>query len=220
MKKLRLISFCFVVSVLIGASPLVSAQRPQRNPRMGGGVIYGPKARPGQYPQRRGGARNPGPNQQRQNNLMQRIIRELGLSPEQERRMQQIRQAHGDDVIAAGRRIRQARRALDQAMMSEQYDEKEVNRRIDELAQAQYEQVRLKQHIRAEIRRVFTPEQVTRFLQIQREIQQEQREQRNMELERQDGSGQRPPGAAASADPMDILMAPPPQNQSGSSPDR
>jgi Spy/CpxP family protein refolding chaperone len=105
----------------------------------------------------------------------------IGLSPDQRMRMQEIRRSHEDEVISAGRRLRQARQALDRAIMSEPYNEVEVRRATEDLATAQAEKIRVDSRVRAQVRGVLTPEQVLRFHQLQREMRREMREQQNDE---------------------------------------
>ena len=117
-------------------------------------------------------------NQQQKRLLQQRLMQAIGLTPEQHARMQQIRLGHDDEVISAGRRLRQARRSLDMAIMSERYDEAAVRRATDELAAAQSEKVRIDSKVRAEVRGVLTPDQVMRFHQLERQMRQEMRQQK------------------------------------------
>src|SRR5262249_6364050 len=62
----------------------------------------------------------------RKRQLQQRLMQAIGLTPDQRLRMQEIRRSHEDEVISAGRRLRQARQSLDRAIMSENYDEQQV----------------------------------------------------------------------------------------------
>lgn len=124
---------------------------------------------------RRGG----NPNQIRKQQLQQRVMQAIGLSPDQRVRMQEIRRSHEDEVISAGRRLRQARQALDRAIMSEPYNEAEVRRATEALANAQGEKIRLDSRVRAQVRGVLTPDQVVRFHQLQREMRRDMREQQN-----------------------------------------
>jgi Spy/CpxP family protein refolding chaperone len=103
----------------------------------------------------------------------------IGLSNDQRMRMQEIRRSHEDEVISAGRRLRQARQALDRAIMSEPYNEVEVRRATEDLATAQAEKIRLDSRVRAQVRGVLTPDQVVKFHQLQREMRREMREQQN-----------------------------------------
>ena len=128
-----------------------------------------------------GRKRAPGPNQIKKQQLQQRVMQAIGLTNEQRARMQEIRRGHDDEVIAAGRRLRLARQALDRAIMSEPYNESDVRRATDALAEAQAEKIRLDARVRSQVRGVLTPEQVRRFHQFQRQIRrdmiEEQRDQ-------------------------------------------
>lgn len=119
------------------------------------------------------------PNLVRKQQLQQRVMQAIGLSSDQRTRMQEIRRSHEDEVISAGRRLRQARQALDRAIMSEPYNEVEVRRATEDLATAQAEKIRLDSRVRAQVRGVLTPDQVLKFHQLQREMRREMREQQN-----------------------------------------
>jgi Spy/CpxP family protein refolding chaperone len=97
--------------------------------------------------------------------------------------MSKITTAHDEELVKAGRNIRQAQRGVDEAIMNPRYNEAEINRRIEDLAQAQADRVRLQQRIRAEIRQVLTPEQVMKFNEAQREMQRKQQELRQIDMQ-------------------------------------
>lgn len=123
------------------------------------------------------------PNQARKRELRRRLMQAIGLSPEQHQRMQEIRRSHEDEAITAGRRLRQARQALDRAIMSEPYNEAAVRQATEELAAAQADKIRLESRIRAQVRGVLTPDQVMRFHQLERQMRREMREQKEQEKE-------------------------------------
>jgi Spy/CpxP family protein refolding chaperone len=123
-------------------------------------------------------------NQPQKVQLQKRLMQALGLSPEQSMRLQQIRRDHEEERIAAGRRLRQARQALDRTIMSERYDEAAVRRATEELAEAQADKVRLEARIRSQIRNVLTTDQVFRFHQLERQLRREMREQNEQKEER------------------------------------
>jgi len=125
----------------------------------------------------------PRPALDRQEIARQNILKQIGLNPEQQERMVRIRNTHSDEIELTGRKVRLAQRGLDEAIMNPQYNEAEINRRIEDLAQAHADQVRLRQRIRAEIRQVLTPEQVMKFNQVQREIQQRNQELKRIEMQ-------------------------------------
>jgi Spy/CpxP family protein refolding chaperone len=124
------------------------------------------------------------PNALRRQQLQQRVMQAIGLTPAQRMRIQEIRRSHDDDVIAAGRRIRQARQALDRAIMNETYDESEVRRATEALAAAHSDKIRLDSNVRSQVRGVLTSGQVQRFHQLQREMRRDLRQQQQREQER------------------------------------
>jgi Spy/CpxP family protein refolding chaperone len=117
------------------------------------------------------------PNLIKKQQLRQRVMQAIGISPEQRMRMQEIRRTHDDEIISAGRRLRQARQALDRAIMSEQFNEAEVRRATEALTAAQADKIRLDATVRSQVRGVLTADQVQRFHQLQREMRREMREQ-------------------------------------------
>jgi periplasmic protein CpxP/Spy len=132
--------------------------------------------------------RQPGTNQAKKQRLQQQLMQRLGLTPDQRVRMQEIRRNHDDEVISSGRRLRQARAALDRAVMSENYSEEAVRRATEELVAAQADRIRLQARIRAQVRGVLTTEQVQEFNRLQREIRREMQQQRREMQERQMGA--------------------------------
>jgi Spy/CpxP family protein refolding chaperone len=129
----------------------------------------------------RPGNRNPAINVlQRQRQRL--LIEALSLTPDQRMRIGEIKRLHDDDAIAAGRRLRQARNALDRALMSETYNEALIKNYTEELAAAQAEQIRINTRVRAEFRKTLTPEQVRRYIEKEQEIQRQIREEKRKEL--------------------------------------
>ncbi|MBI3651109.1 MAG: Spy/CpxP family protein refolding chaperone [Acidobacteria bacterium] len=120
------------------------------------------------------------------------LMEALGLTPEQRLRIANIDRQHQDDAAAIGRRLRQSRAALDHALMSETYNEALVKQLTEEVATAQAEQIRLNVRVRSEFRSVLTNEQVHRFIEKEREIQQQLRELKQRELMNQQET-QKPP---------------------------
>lgn len=128
-----------------------------------------------------------GPNQIRKQQLQQRLMQAIGLSPAQRMRMQEIRRSHEDELAAAGRRLRQSRQALDRAIMSETYNEADVRRATEALAAAQADKIRIDSTVRAQVRGILTPDQVQRFHQLQREMRLEMKEQQQKDQDKEQG---------------------------------
>jgi hypothetical protein len=109
-------------------------------------------------------------------NPQQRFIRQqlmdaLALTPDQRQRINGIHNAHQDEAIAVGQRLRQARQKLDRALWTENYNESQVKQFSEELAQAQADQIRLQFRVNSEIRGIISNEQIRRFRQKERELQ-------------------------------------------------
>jgi hypothetical protein len=104
-------------------------------------------------------------------------MRTIGLTPDQRFKLQEIRRDREDEIIAAGRRLRQARQRLEGEIWAERYDEERVKQAIEEVAAAQANKVRVDAYVRAQQRSVLTQDQVLRLLELQREIRRERRKQ-------------------------------------------
>lgn len=184
MRKLQTLSFLVAIAVI--ASIAVSTQgQIRRNNRVPIGQ-RGVNRPPFGVPQA-GRNRPLNPNQLRKQQLQQRVMQAIGLTPAQRGRIQEIRRSHDDDLISAGRRLRQARQALDRAIMNETYSESEVRRATEALAAAQADKIRLDANVRAQVRGVLTSDQVQRFHQLQREMRRDMKEQQERDQEKEMG---------------------------------
>lgn len=97
------------------------------------------------------------------------LFRALNLSPEQRAQIAAIRRETEPQGRLLGARLRQARRALDEAIYSANPDERVVEERARELAAAQAAVVRLRTFTELKIRRVLSPEQLNTFRRLQRQ---------------------------------------------------
>jgi Spy/CpxP family protein refolding chaperone len=157
---------------------------PQLSQRRQGGVRFPPFGGPQAN-------RQPGANQAKKQRLRQMVMQRLALTPDQRMRMQEIRRSHEDEAITTGRRLRQARAALDRAIMNEAYNEDAVRRATEELAAAQADKIRLESRIRSQVRGVLTTEQVQEFNRLQRELRRKMQQQKREMQERQMGAEER-----------------------------
>lgn len=109
-------------------------------------------------------------NQLRQRRRAERaLLARLNLTPEQRARLREIRRQSEPEARALTRRLNQARRALDEAIYSEETDEAAVEQRAREMADAQAAVVRLRALTELRVRRVLTPEQLQTFRALRRE---------------------------------------------------
>jgi Spy/CpxP family protein refolding chaperone len=111
----------------------------------------------------------------------------LNLTPDQVGRIRSILQEKKFERQSTGQRLRQAQRALDEAIYSDNATEAVIEQRAREVAEAQAAQIRLRAMTELNIRRVLTPEQLGTFRRIRQESMRANREQR---LE--NGNPQRP----------------------------
>jgi Spy/CpxP family protein refolding chaperone len=185
MRKLKTLSFLLAIALVIASVDASTQGQIRRNNSLPAGQ-RGVNRPPFGIPQP-GRNRPINPNQLRKQQLQQRVIQAIGLTPAQRMRIQEIRRSHDDDIIAAGRRIRQARQALDRAIMNETYSESEVRRATEALAAAQADKIRLDSNVRAQVRGVLTSDQVQRFHQLQREMRRDMKEQQQRDQEKEMG---------------------------------
>jgi Spy/CpxP family protein refolding chaperone len=207
-KTLRPVLLGVTLSVV---STIALGQHGQRNPMKGPGKPKGinapaaqrapQKAAQNQPPRANqpGGRQQPGrpnPNANPQQRIRQEIMRQIDIKPEQQAQIRQIGQSHDDEIRAAGRRVRQARLALDRSLMSEQFNEADVNRLAEEFAAARADQIKMEARVRTEVRKVLTNEQIQKFNQLQQQIRQRQQQirQQKMQEEQQQNA---PPQSSA-----------------------
>lgn len=132
-----------------GVSAGVRAQQDER------ATQQTPEARREREAQRRGGEGAAG------------LLRALNLSPEQRAQIAAIRRETEPQGRLLGARLRQARRALDEAIYSANPDERVVEERTREVAAAQAAIMRLRTFTELKIRRVLSPEQLNAFRRLQ-----------------------------------------------------
>jgi Spy/CpxP family protein refolding chaperone len=205
MRRIKTLSFLLVIALVIASVEASTQGQIRRNNRLPVGQ-RGANRPPLGDPQA-GRNRPLNPNQIRKQQLQRRVMEAIGLSPAQRLRIQEIRRSHDDDVISAGRRIRQARQALDRAIMSETYNDPEVRRATEALAAAQSDKIRLDANVRSQVRGVLTTDQVQRFHQLQREMRRDMKEEQQRDREKEMGpQGSRAP-KIEDIDLADLLLS-------------
>lgn len=112
------------------------------------------------------------------------LVRLLNLTPEQRARLADIRRQGEPETRELARRVRLARRALDEAIYADAADESLVEQRARELAAAQAALVRLRAAAELKVRRVLTPEQLQTFRELRRRAARRQLRQRRSRGER------------------------------------
>lgn len=118
-----------------------------------------------------------GPQQQERGlNLIQR----LNLTREQRQQLREIRRQNEPEVRAQTRRVRLARRALDEAIYADAVDDALIEQRSHELASAQSALIHLRAATELRVRRVLTDEQLRLFRNLRQQAQQRQLLQRRL----------------------------------------
>jgi len=107
-----------------------------------------------------------------------RLLRILSLTPEQRAQIKAIRRETEPEVRLFGGRLREARRALDEAIYSDNLEESIVEERAREVGSALAAAVRLRALTELKIRRVLTPEQLATFRELQNRARTRQRPDR------------------------------------------
>jgi Spy/CpxP family protein refolding chaperone len=94
------------------------------------------------------------------------LLRELGLSQEQIQQIRRLNAERRPQMEAAQRRLRQANRALDVAIYSESTSDAEFQARLTEFQSAQGDLSRLRFSGELAVRKILTPEQLSRFREL------------------------------------------------------
>ena len=148
-KNLSAAARCLAFLLLL--APCAAAQEPGAPP---------PPQEPGVHPE--GGGRGGS------------LMRHLNLTPEQRRRLREIRSQGEPEARGLARRVRLARRALDEAIYADASDEALVEQRVRELSDAQAALLRLRALTELKVGRILTPEQLQAFRELRRRAQHRQ----------------------------------------------
>jgi Spy/CpxP family protein refolding chaperone len=128
------------------------------------------------------------------------LMEALNLTPEQRQQLVAISQQHGVELAAARQRLQLARRALNQAIYTDNPDQNIVSERTREVVAAQDELIRLNTQAEFKVRQLLTPEQLKTFREIRRQQQRDRRRlqglpdaaPRRLPRERLPGANQQP----------------------------
>jgi Spy/CpxP family protein refolding chaperone len=99
-----------------------------------------------------------------------RIMRELGLTQDQVQQIRRINAQRREITQEAQTKLREATRALDTAIYSENVSEEEVKLRMRDVQLAQAEMIKVKTMTEYMIRKVLTPEQLEKFRQLRERL--------------------------------------------------
>lgn len=96
------------------------------------------------------------------------LMLELGLSPEQVKQMREINRQRRPKMEAAQITLREANRALDNAIYSDRVNEEEVTQKLGDYQAAQSSVAKLRADSELSVRKILTPEQLVKFREIRR----------------------------------------------------
>lgn len=140
-----------------------------------------------------------------QNLAGDQLISELNLTPDQLERIRQAREENKEARRVATVRLREAQRALDEAIYSGGATSALIEERAREVSAAQSEVVRMRALNEFNIIRVLTPDQLVKLrelrAEVQRQRQQQLREQRQRNAALAPGAGGRKPAQQPLAKP-------------------
>jgi periplasmic protein CpxP/Spy len=125
------------------------------------------------------------------------LMAELNLSADQIQQLKDLNRGRRPRIQDAQLRLREANRALDMAIYADAVNDIEVQTRLREFQAAQAEMARLRFENELAVRKVLTPEQLTKFRELRRRFEEQTRKFRRNGQPRprggRRGDGQRPP---------------------------
>lgn len=113
------------------------------------------------------------------------LLLELSLSPDQVKRLREMNRDRKPRMDAAQARMREANRALDQAVYSDSLDEGEVATRLKEYQDAQAAVAEIRFNSEVSLRRILTPEQLVRFRELRARVAENRRTIQELRKENQ-----------------------------------
>ncbi|HST53588.1 MAG TPA: Spy/CpxP family protein refolding chaperone, partial [Pyrinomonadaceae bacterium] len=109
------------------------------------------------------------------------ILGHLNLSTEQITQMRSIQSESVPQAKLLNQRLNQSRRALDEAIYSDNVDESLIEQRARDVAEAQAALVRFRAQTELRVRRILTTEQLQTFRNLRQEALRERRIERRLE---------------------------------------
>ncbi len=106
------------------------------------------------------------------------LLRLLNLTPDQLAQIRRIRQENQGELRLSSQHLRQAQRALDEAIYSERADESVIEERARQLSEVQAAHTRLRALTELRVRRVLNAEQLNVFRNLQMQRREHNRTQR------------------------------------------
>ncbi len=112
------------------------------------------------------------------------LLRELGLTDVQIRQLRTINAENRPRLKAAQEKMRNAKRALDEAIYADAVDNADIELKLREFTAAQVEINRIRAMTELAVRNVLTPAQLTRFRELRANFEKRIEERRDQRQER------------------------------------
>lgn len=112
------------------------------------------------------------------------LLRELGLTDVQIRQLRTINEQNRPRLKTAQEKMRNAKRALDEAIYADAVDNANIELKLREFSAAESEINRIRATTELAVRNVLTPEQLTRFRELRANFEERLEERRNRRKER------------------------------------
>jgi len=132
------------------------------------GSIFGQDGPPPQRDVNRPPEMNKPPGDRQMQPKRPNLIRLLGLTPDQAQQLKKLNQDRKPQMDEAMQRLRNANRALDEAIYADTVDEAAFQSRLKEVNQAQAEVARLRFTNELAVRKILTADQLARFRDLRR----------------------------------------------------
>jgi Spy/CpxP family protein refolding chaperone len=100
------------------------------------------------------------------------LLQELGLSTEQVQVIRTINKTQKPKMEAAQRNFRQAKKALDDAVYADNFVEADVETKTKDVQTTQARIIKVKTETEVAIRKVLTPEQLVKFVELRQRLMQ------------------------------------------------
>ncbi|MGE0816275.1 MAG: Spy/CpxP family protein refolding chaperone [Vicinamibacterales bacterium] len=120
-------------------------------------------------------------------------LRQLGLTDAQRDQIRSLMDAHKGEFEAHAQALGPARKALDDAVTAEAFDEATVRQRAADLAAVEAEGAVLRARIHSEVWALLTPDQQQKARDLKAQAEQRRGQMRERMQQRREQRGQRPP---------------------------
>ena len=132
---------------------------------------------------------NPATNQQL--DIRTNALRQLGLSREQVQQIRRMNMERKPLMDEAQNRLRVANRNLDEAIYGDQVNDADVQARLKELQLAQADMARIRFMNEFSVRKILTPDQLTRFRELRQRFEQVRENAERRKIDRKEANQNR-----------------------------